>query len=232
MVEIDNAFELKYKKGSEQFEVLVDFDLLLEFKKKPEEISVYDVLADNKIFKDQKKGQIASEQTLNTIFENKTEQEILKEILLKGTCQIPTAYINKLREEKKEQIINYIAQEAVNPQTRSKYTPSMISTSFSQITFNVDPQKDFVLQAEEALHLLKRVIPISMQRVLLAIKVPGQYCGSFYGEFRRKGTVKKEFYDDTGNLNINFEISESRLDDVINFIKKNTNNEGEYSKKN
>lgn len=51
--------------------------------KKSDEISVYDVLADTKIFKDQKKGDIASENILNKIFPGKSEEEILKEILSK-----------------------------------------------------------------------------------------------------------------------------------------------------
>ena len=63
MVNIDDAFEVRYKKEKEQFEVLVDFDKLNEFKK-DNTISVYDVLADTKIFKDQRKGELASENIL------------------------------------------------------------------------------------------------------------------------------------------------------------------------
>jgi hypothetical protein len=58
MVKVDEAFEVRYKKGGEQFEVLVDFDKLKEFEKSPDTVSVYDVLADVKIFRDQKKGRL------------------------------------------------------------------------------------------------------------------------------------------------------------------------------
>ncbi len=228
MVKVDEAFELRYKFAGENFEVLVDFDKLNEFKKNQEEINVYDVLADDKIFKDQKKGDIASESLLQKVFPNKSEEEILKEILIKGECQIPTAYLNKLREEKRKQIINYIAEQAFNPQTKTKYTNSMIESGFSKIKFNVDPLKDFVYQAQDVLKLLKVEMPISMNRILLLIKVPGMHCGNFYGGFRKMGQVKKEFFDDSGDMHIHFEISESDLDRVSNFIKENSNSEAEY----
>ena len=100
MVNVDDAFEMRYKFAGEEFQVLVDFDKLNEFKaqqgKSEQSIQISDVLADDKIFKDQKKGEVA------------------------------TAYLNKLRVDKKNQIISYIAEQSFNPQTKTKYTSSMI----------------------------------------------------------------------------------------------------------
>lgn len=228
MVSVDKAFEIRYKLGNEQFEVLVDFDKLKEFKKKPDEISVYDILADSRIYKDQKKGELASENVLEKIFSGKDEEQILKEILLKGECQIPTAYLNSLREEKREQIINYISSNSVNPATRTKYTFSMIESEFKKINFNVNPETDIVKQAEEVLKLMKKSIPISIDKTTLEISVPPQYCGNFYGPFRKYGKVTKEFYDNEGNLRLHIEVTSGILDDVINFIKMKSNNEASY----
>lgn len=228
MVKVDEAFELRFKQGKENFEVLVDFDKLQEFLKKPDEVDVYDVLADTKIFKDQKKGEVASENHLKEVFGNIEESEILKIILKKGECQIPTAYLNRLREEKKSQIVNYIAENAFNPQSKTKYTASMIQNTFDKIKFNVDPLKNYVNQAEEVLKLLKKEMPISMEKVLMIIQISGQYCGNFYGPFRKLGQIKKEYFDNEGNLHIHFEVSESEIDKVATFIKQNSNETGEY----
>ena len=228
MVKVDEAFELRFKQGKENFEVLVDFDKLQEFLKKPDEIDVYDVLADTKIFKDQKKGEVASENDLKNFFGNLGESEILKVILQKGECQIPTAYLNKLREERKQQIIGYIAENAFNPQSKTKYTLSMIQTAFERIKFNVDPLKNYINQAEEVFKLLKKEIPISMENVLMIIQISGEFCGNFYGPFRKFGKVKKEYFDNHGNLHIHFEVSESEIDKVATFIKQNSNETGEY----
>jgi ribosome maturation protein SDO1 len=228
MVSVDKAFEVRYKKASEQFQVLVDFDILQKFKDNKEEISVYDVLADQKIFKDQKKGEVASEEALKKAFGNVSEEEMFKEILLQGECQIPTDFLNKKREQKKVQIINYIAENSFNPQTKTKYTFSMIESAFSSIKFAIDPFKDHIYQANEALKLLRKELPISMDKIQLIIKVPSQYCGNFYGEFRKLGTIKKEYYDNVGDLHIHFELLESSLERVEQFIKAHSNSEAEY----
>ncbi len=228
MVNVDDAFEIRYKKSGEQFEVLVDFDKLNEFKKKDAEISVYDVLADVKIFKDQKKGDMASPISLKKVFGTDNEEIILKEILLNGECQIPTAYLNKLREEKKLQVINYITENAINPTTKSKYTFSMIEGEVNKLKYNFKADVDFMIQAKDVLNSLKKVMPISISKVTVLIKVEGQYCGNFYGPFRKFGKITKESYDDTGNLHLHIEINESILDTVINYIKNNSNNSSEY----
>jgi len=51
MVNVDDAFRVKYKVEKDEFQVLVDFDKLKEFIAKPDEVSVYDVLADVKILR-------------------------------------------------------------------------------------------------------------------------------------------------------------------------------------
>ena len=228
MVNVDESFEVKFKSGKDEFQVLVDFDKLNEFKKKPTEISVYDVLADQKIFKDQRKGEIASEHHLKSAFGAKSEEEVLKEILLKGECQIPTSYLNKMREEKKRQVINYIAENAINPATKGRYTISMIESEINKIRYNYNFEQDYVPQAEEVLKLLKKAMPISIERIVLEICVPARYCGNFYGPFKKFGSIKKEYYDNEGSLRLHIEITESQQDRVIDYIKKNSNNEASY----
>ena len=228
MVNVDEAFEVRYKKGGEQFEVLVDFDKLKEFEKSPDSVSVYDVLADVKIFRDQKKGEIASDNLLHKVFPEKSEEEIIKEILLEGETQIPTSYLNKLRDEKKVRVINYIAEAATNPATKTRYTVSMIESAVSRIKYNFDPYKSSDTQAEEVLKLLKFQMPISIAKIRMQMKIPAQHSGAFYGAFRSYGEIKKEFYDSFGNLNLEIEITEAQKDKVIDYVKRKTNNEAEY----
>ena len=228
MVNVDEAFEMRYKKAGEQFQVLVDFDKLKEFQKKSEEVSVYDVLADNKIFKDQKKGELASTNILEKVFPEKSEEQILKEILTKGECQIPTAYLNKLREQKKVQIINYITENAINGQTKGKYAVSLVEGEINKLKFNVDPNKDFEPQAQDVLKMLKKVMPISLEEVVIEIGIPPMFVGSFYGPFRKLGKTIKEFYDNDSNLILHIKTTEGTMDKICDYVKNNTNGEGTY----
>jgi ribosome maturation protein Sdo1 len=104
----------------------------------------------------------------------------------------------------------------------------MIESAYDKIKFNVDPLKDFVYQAQEVLKLIKVQIPIAISHILLLINVPGEHCGNFYGEFRKLGQVKKEFFDDHGEMHIHFQINEVDLNRVEQFIKEKANNEAEY----
>lgn len=228
MVNIDEAFEVRLKINDNNYQVLVDFDKLKEFRKNSNEVSVYDVLADTKIFKDQKKGEIASETNLEKDFPTKSEEEILMIILLKGEAQIPTSYQNKVREEKKTQIINYIAANAVNPATNTKYSTSLIESEFNNLKYNINPDRDHTNQAEDVIKLLKRTMPIKIDKTIVELSVPPKYLGAFYGPFRKYGEIKKEFYDNEGNLRLHIEVTSGSIDEVINYIKSKSNNEASY----
>lgn len=228
MVDVNKAFTVRYKKDNKELEILVDFDLLEDFKKDPNNKNIYDILADYKIYKDQKKGEIAPETFLKELFNNKDEETILKEIAINGECQIPTAYLNKLREEKKMQVINYISENSVNPANKSKYTRSMIEGEINKLKYNFNGNRDHVKQAEEVTQLLKKIMPISIEKIVIEINVPGMYCGAFYGPFRKYGNITKEYFDKDGNLRMHMETTHGLVDDVINYIKNKSNNEAEY----
>ena len=228
MVNVDKAFELRYKINGVEFQLLVDFDKLKEFKKNSDQMTVFDVLADSKIYKDQRKGEVASANLISDTFPKKSQEEVLKEMLLKGECQIPTAYLNSLREEKKVQIINYIAANSVNPGNKMKFTVTMIESEVNKLSYNVSADLDSVKQAEEVIKLLKKKIAISIEKSIIEMAIPGQYCGAFYGPFRQNGKITKEYYDDQGLLRLHIEVTAGVVDDVINYIKLKTNNEAEY----
>lgn len=228
MVGIDEAFELRYKKKDNEFQVLVDFEKYKEFKKNPSEVSVYDALGDVKIFKDQKKGDVASQNLIDECFNNMDEEEILKEILLNGECQIPTSYVNEERKKVRDRVVNYIASNSINPGTKMKYTVTMIEAEVDKTGYNFKMDVPYVKQAEEVLSKVKKSIPIAIEKSVIEVCVEAKYCGPFYGPFRKFGKIIKEYYDDGGNLRIHIEITTGIKDDVIEFIKKNSNNEASY----
>jgi len=229
MVNVDEAFEVHYKQGKEDFQILVDFEKLEEFRKDPNKYSVYDILADYKIYKDVKKGEIASEKAISEIFGMKDEEEVLKTILLKGEAQIPSSYLNKLRDEKKEQVIYFIKENARNPITHTPYTESMIRAEVEKLKYNFDIKRDYKQQAEEILEFLKQRMPISIGYVIAKLEIPSKYIGKVVSQIRRYGKIKKEYYDNYANWHVHLKIIEGKREDLINFLNKNTNKEAGYS---
>lgn len=104
----------------------------------------------------------------------------------------------------------------------------MIEGEVNKLKFNFDPYKTFESQAEEVLKFLKKVMPISLEEVVIQFKIPATYVGEFYGPFRNFGKIQKEFYDQTGNLNLEIKATESSSDKIIEFAKRHSNNESEY----
>ena len=223
----EEHFQVSYVKNSNHLEVLVDFEKYEKFKKN-QEISIWDVVISEDVFIDQKKGQTFPENELKTLFDTSNKEEILKEIVLKGKCQIPIEHTNKLREEKKKQIVNYISSNSVNPQTKMKYSFDMIENEISKLSVSINPNENFIHQAEKILKKLEEKIPISLKLKTLDIKIPVKYISVFQSRIRSFGIIKKEFYENDGSLKIHLEFLEGRLEEVIEFIKNSSKNECEY----
>jgi rRNA metabolism SBDS family protein len=228
MVKINESFILSYKKDNQIFQVLVDYNKLLDFREK-KEINIFDVLADTDIYIDTKKGLRQSEKLIKNIFKEKTEEEVLTEILEKGDCQVPTKYLNQQREKIKEKIVQYIIDNCINPQTNGKFTSSMIKTEIDKISFSFNPDMDFINQAEKIIKKLQLKFPIKIDLKSLLITIPAKYTNKFYNKnFRGLGKITKEFYDNYGSLKLHMDVNSSNFENVISYIKLNSNNEGEY----
>lgn len=104
----------------------------------------------------------------------------------------------------------------------------MVESEINKLKYNFDYRLNTQSQAEEIIKLLKKTMPIRMEKIILEITIPAQYCGPFYGPFRKYGKITKEYFDRDNNLRLHFEISESQLDQVANYIKNHSNGEGEY----
>src|SRR3989338_81027 len=102
MVDVDKAVIAKLKKGENHFEILVDCEKAMDFKK-GKEILLDDVLATDNIFRDVKKGEHASD--LEKFFGTDDKRKIAEKIIREGEIQLTTEYKNKLREEKRRRII-------------------------------------------------------------------------------------------------------------------------------
>jgi rRNA metabolism SBDS family protein len=234
MVKVDESFILSYKKEGHEFQVLVDYGKLLEFRKNNAKITVYEVLADEDVFSDVKKGFRQSENLIKEIFRGKNEEAVFSEILNKGHCQVPTKYLNKQREKIKTRVVQYIVDSCINPQTNGKFTSSMIENEISKISYGFKGDSDHIHQAEEVIKKLQSKFPIKIDKKTLKISIPAQYVGKFYGKiFRSLGTITKEFiHKSSGNLKVHMDVNSSNFDKVIEYIRLNSNGEGEYYSEN
>lgn len=233
MAKVDESCIIRYKKGNDEVEALVEYKSLVSYLENKDSqlddnFSIYDVFADTKIYSDSNKGLVADNETLKHLFANLGEEDMLYEIANKGDPQIPTSYLNELREKKKNQIINYITNETINPQTKRNYSSAAIEEEFEKLKISINPYQNHIHQAEIVFKKLKEKLPIKFDLTTLIIQVPSQYAGKFNNPMRSYGTIQKQFYDEHGSMHMHVQVPTGRLEEVEKFIKDTSKNSASY----
>lgn len=191
MVSVEKAVIARISKGSEVFEVLVDPDRALQFRKGID-VSIENMLAVNEIFKDSKKGERASSSELEKHFGTTDTLKIASRIVKEGEIQLTTEQRRGLLEEKKKQIAEIISRQGVNPKTKLPHPQQRVLNAMEEAHVNVDPFKSARDQVEDVLLKVQEIIPVSMERIEIVIKVPMQYAGKASSVIRNMVSIKKE----------------------------------------
>ncbi len=226
MVSLEEAVIARLKTDGENFEILVDPNLALRYKR-GENIDFGELLAIDKIFKDAKNGEKASEQMMNTIFGTTDVYKIVQIILQKGDIHLTTEQKREILKEKKRKIISIIARKAINPQTNTPHPPSRIEKAMDEAKINININKSAEEQVETVMREIRRIIPIRFENIDVAIKIPSRYAGGIYGILREFGEIKKEGWDKDGNLLLLIEIPAGLQDEFYKKINGLTHGEGQ-----
>ncbi len=208
MVNIDEAIIAKYESYGEHFEILVDPDLAAEFRNPDgENVAIEDLLAVEEIFKDSKKGDKASEEAMNKIFETTDPIDISKIILKKGTVQLTADQKRQMQKDKRKLVINKIARESINPQTGLPHPAQRIENAMDEARVKIDPFVSVNQQVQTALKAIKPLIPIRFEKVKIAVRLPGSVAGNAYSVIHPFGTIINEEWQQDGSWIAIIEIS-------------------------
>lgn len=200
MVNIDDAIIAKYESYGEHFEILVDPDLAAEFRNPDgKDVAIENLLAIEEIFKDSKKGDKASDEAMNKIFETTDPIEVSKIILEKGTVQLTAEQKRQMQKDKRKLIINKISREAINPQTGLPHPAQRIENAMDEAKVKVDPFTSVEQQVQTALKAIKPLIPIRFEKVKVAVRLPGSAAGSAYSTIHPFGEIVNEEWQQDGS---------------------------------
>ena len=197
MVGVDEAVIARLKTHGQNFEVLVDCNNAIALRE-GKSIDMKDVLAALKIFTDAKKGLEASEHAMQQIFQTSDAEEVAKQIIKKGDMQLSAEYRNKIRENKRKQIINIIHRNGVDPKTHLPHPVTRIENAFEEAKFNVDEFTSVQQQVQEALKKLRPILPIKFEVKEMAIKIGHEYAAKAYSIIKNYGTILKEEWQNDG----------------------------------
>lgn len=199
MVSVDKAVIAKYKTHGQNFEILVDCDSALEFRS-GKQADIKDILAAPKIFSDAKKGLAASETAMRQIFNTSEPLEIAKIIIQKGELPLTTEYREKLREQKRRQIIDYIHRNAVDPKTHLPHPSQRIENAMEEVKAHIDEFQDTQRQIQDILKKMREVLPLKFEIKEIAVKIPPEYAPKSYGVLASFGKKLNEEWQNDGSL--------------------------------
>lgn len=204
-MDVDKAVVCRLKYSGQKFEILVDPRKALEFKKGVK-ISLDDILAYPSIYKDISSTDLTAEQDLQKVFGTVDVFKIAERILREGELQLTTEQRRGMVEQKRAQIADFISKRSINPQTGTPHPPQRILNAMDKARVNVDPFTDAELQVDVIVKALKALLPISFQRVTIAIRVQPQYAGRVYSILKSIGTVNKEQWLNDGSLQVEIDV--------------------------
>jgi ribosome maturation protein SDO1 len=220
VVSVEDAVIARISRSGEHFEIMVDPDKALEFKRKGEG-NIEDMLAFPDIFKDSKRGEKHSSEDLHKAFGTTDVFEIAKKIIREGEIQLTTEQRNRFVEEKKKEIANIIARQGIDPKTKLPHPAGRILNAMSEAHVPVDPFRPAKEQVKNVLEKIQEILPISLERIEIAIRVPVEYAGKANSIVREITEVKKEEWTSTAWIAV-IEIPAGMQSDIYDRLNKLT----------
>ncbi len=214
MVKVSEAVIARYEKDGEKFEVLVDPELSDELKK-GNQVNFNDLLAVDTIFKDSNKGTEASHETLTKVFGTTETEKITEKIIKEGKVQLTTEQRKKMVEQRKRELIDFISRNAINPQTKTPHPPLRIENVLDEAKIHADPMKTVQEQLPEIIKKIKTLIPISMEKIKIAFKIPAEHAGKANSILHKYGLKQEEWQTD-GSLVAVLELPSGAKEDLLN----------------
>jgi ribosome maturation protein SDO1 len=225
MVKLEDAVIARFEKAGEKFEILVDPRLAMDLKH-GKEISFDELLAIDTVFKDANKGDEKSEESLKNVFGTEDINEIARTIIKEGEVQLTTEQRKEIIERKRMELIAFIARNAVNPQTNSPHPPQRIENALEEAKIHIDLNKSVQEHVPIALKEIKKLIPISFEKLNIAVKVPAIHAGKA-NTVLHKYELKKEEWQNDGSLVALLEIPAGAKAELFNELNSITHGDVE-----
>jgi ribosome maturation protein SDO1 len=224
MVSLEDAVIARYETGGNRFEILIDPKAAQEYKE-GDDIDWEDAIAADGIWADSAKGDRAPENLVNDAFEATDLIEIYKTILTEGNIQLTSQQRNEMVDQKRKQIIAHVVANAMNPQTGGPHPPQRIENAIDEARFSIDPMEAIERQVEKLIKSIKPLIPISFEKIRVAVKIQAIHVGKCYGQISSLANIQSEEYQKDGSWIGMLEMSAAsfvKLEDVLGSLTKGT----------
>lgn len=167
----------RLKKGSILFEVIVDMDEALRFKKG--ETNFLDIEGD-RIFTNVRKGEVPTKNELDISFGTSDALEVGKIIVKEGEVLIDQTHRDEEKEKKLKQIVDFLSKNAIDPQVNRPISPERIRSALEEAHVQIK-NVPIENQIPDILNKISNIMPIKIETRKIKITVPAVQTGKVYG---------------------------------------------------
>lgn len=231
MIPLDKAVVARLESHAERFELLVDPDEASRFKQ-GEPIDIEDIVAALNIFENAAHGDRASDETLMKVFGTLDFPTIAKRIIEKGEIHLTSDQRRHMITDKRRQVVNFIARNAVNPQTGFPHPPHRIEMAMEEARVNIDPFRHLDELVKDTMKALRPLIPIRFEELRLAVKIPPDYAARAFAEIQTGAVIEKEEWQRDGSWICVVRIPAGIQNEFYTTVNRITKGEGEVKKLN
>ncbi|MFA5745923.1 MAG: ribosome assembly factor SBDS [archaeon] len=198
MVKLEDAVIARYSRNTHHFEILVEPYLAWDYKHGKTEISFDNLFAMEEIYSDSAKGKLASEDVIKEVFQTTDFQTIAKKIIIDGEVQLTTNQRNEMLKKRENEIIDFIAKNAHDPKEMTPIPPQRIINALEsgKFKFNLSRKKED--EINEVMLILKRAMPISLEKITVTIEVTAQFSGKITPILHKYDIVEEKWLPSGG----------------------------------
>ena len=166
----------RIKQKGEPFEIFVELEDAMKFKKG--QIASIES-EDGRVYKDIKKGDVASVKDLENAFGTSDPWEIAKKIVKDGEVLTTQDYRDAEQEKKIKQVVDFLAKNTINPQTGMPHTPERIERALNEAHVNIK-NTPVESQIKEIMEAISNILPIRTEVKKIKITIPAIHTGKVY----------------------------------------------------
>ena len=214
----------RIEKSGRRFEMLMDpekaweakkiireeIDKRLKAGKEKSRMTINELLNDQKIdlelifesftvFEDLRRGKKATDGDMEAVFETTDGMKIAAFVLLDGEIHWTKAQREEERSKKLKQIITIISKNAINPQNKKPHPYQRIEKAIEEAKVNIDLMRSAEEQVDDIVKSIRAIIPIRMEQVEMAIKIPSAFTAKGYNIVAQYAQIKKEEWQSDGS---------------------------------
>jgi ribosome maturation protein SDO1 len=163
------------------------------------DISLTEIFPTFDIFSDLKKAVHITETEMTEAFETTDTQKIATLILLEGDFAWTKAQRDSWSEKKRKQIVTILARNCINPQTKKPHPPARLEKAIEEARVSIDLNRTAEEQVDDVLKKIQTVIPIRMETIQMAVKVPAIYAPKAYNTVEKYAHIKQSEWETDGS---------------------------------